>query len=80
MKRHNRRSFLTTENSILLNILESSPQFYLEGIANKLYRKTGKRYNNTTMWRQMTNKLGYSLQLYIFLTRQAQVKNERHFD
>ena len=43
MKRHNRRPFSTGENNILLNILESSPQFYLDEIANELYDETGKR-------------------------------------
>ena len=65
---------MTGENNTLLKILEPFPQSYLEEITNELYCETGKRFNERTIWRQMTNKLVYSLKVAIFHTRQPQIE------
>jgi len=78
-RRFKRKVFTDDDNKILGNIINTSPQLYWDEIANELFRQTGKRWNASSIWRHMTTKLEYSLQVAIFCAQQAQVHKQEAF-
>lgn len=62
-----------TQLQRLRNIIDRSPSLYLDEIASIFGMETGIYYHPATIWRYMTNYLGYSLQC---LTERAKQRNQ----
>lgn len=58
------RHFSQNDRNVLKNIMDSNPQFYLDEFQDELFKRTGKVWHTSTIWRQL-HTLNYSLKVAI---------------
>lgn len=57
--------------AVLRNIVDTQPQLYLEEISAELQEITGVKYDDSTVWRVLTKRIKYSLQVVVDRAKQV---------
>lgn len=70
------RSFTQADRDVLRNIMDNNPQFYLDEFQDELFKRTGKVFHTSTIWRQL-QALNYSLKVAI---RKASQQDQAEVD